>query len=68
MLVLQRKVGERILIDNSIEIVILSIQGGRAKLGLSAPLDIQISRAESLDRQTAGVYDGRPVPRRNPAS
>jgi carbon storage regulator len=49
MLILSRKKGESIIINNNIEIVITSIEGDQVKLGINAPSDIDIFRKEVLD-------------------
>lgn len=46
MLVLSRKVDERILIGDGIEVQVLSIIGGRVRLGVTAPRDVTVLRAE----------------------
>jgi len=46
MLVLSRKLGERILVGEDIEVVVLEIDGGRVKLGFTAPRYVAIFRAE----------------------
>ena len=48
MLVLTRKVGERIVIDNRIVIEVISVQGGRIRLGIEAPADVHVLRSELL--------------------
>lgn len=51
MLVLQRKVGERIQIGENIELIVLKTKGGRILLGFEAPRDIPILRSEvTIDR------------------
>lgn len=46
MLVLGRKKGESIIIDNQIEITINSVEGETVKLGIEAPRHITIHRKE----------------------
>ncbi|HEX4148232.1 MAG TPA: carbon storage regulator, partial [Pirellulales bacterium] len=46
MLVLSRKVGEEVLIGDSIRVRILEIRGNRVKLGFTAPDDIRFMRLE----------------------
>ena len=46
MLVLSRKIGERIIIEPGIEIAVVEIRGGKVRLGIEAPGDISIRRME----------------------
>ena len=47
MLVLSRKVGERILIPScEVAITVVAIEGGKVRLGISAPTEIAIFREE----------------------
>ncbi len=46
MLVLSRKINERILIGDSIEIKVLKISNGRVKIGIDADSFIDIRRGE----------------------
>lgn len=46
MMVLGRKVGERICIGDEIEIVVLEIRGSRARLGVVAPRRVSVRRSE----------------------
>ena len=46
MLVLGRKVGESILLDGGIEIQVVKVQGSKIRLGVTAPKDIKVIRAE----------------------
>lgn len=46
MLVLSRKLGERIRIGENIEIVINRVSGNRVTLGIEAPPEVRILRGE----------------------
>ncbi len=60
MLVLSRKKGESIIIDDQIEVTILSTDADTIKIGISAPKNIDIYRKEvyhaiQLSNQSAVV-------------
>lgn len=46
MLVLSRKVGEKLMIGDQITIVVSCVAGNRVTLGIDAPLEVPIMRAE----------------------
>ncbi|MEB2285802.1 MAG: carbon storage regulator [Polyangiaceae bacterium UTPRO1] len=46
MLVLTRKVGERIRIGDEVTLQVLEVRGGQVRLGLTAPNDVRIYREE----------------------
>ncbi len=46
MLVLSRKVGDKLVIDGNITVQIVKIQGNRISLGIVAPSDVSILRGE----------------------
>lgn len=47
MLVLSRKVGERIVLpDSGVRIVLLSIRAGRVRIGIEAPAGVAVHREE----------------------
>jgi carbon storage regulator len=46
MLVLTRKKGESIMIGDQIELVVISVEGDVVKIGIKAPLNIEIFRKE----------------------
>ena len=49
MLVLSRKVSERILIGENIELVVVQIKGDQVKIGVNAPRDMPVHRKEIAD-------------------
>lgn len=51
MLVLQRRPGESIRIGEDIEITVISTEGGKVRLAISAPTDITILRSELIIAQ-----------------
>jgi carbon storage regulator len=53
MLVLTRKIGERIVIDNRIVIEVVQVKGNRIRLGIQAPDDAVILREELLQNPKA---------------
>jgi carbon storage regulator len=46
MLVLSRKVGDKLVIDGNITVEVIKIQGNRITLGIVAPSTIKILRGE----------------------
>jgi len=51
MLVLSRKVGERIYIGDDIQLVVVSVRGDKVGIGLQAPKEVVIKREE--------IYEGK---------
>ena len=54
MLVLSRKVGERILIGDDIVVMVVRIDGGQVKLGFEAPGEVSIVRDDSILKTRGG--------------
>ena len=52
MLVLSRKVGDKLVIDGNITVEVVKIQGNRISLGIVAPSNIKILRGELTEQQT----------------
>jgi carbon storage regulator len=48
MLVLSRKVGEKIVIDDDTIITVVEVKGNRVRLGVDAPKDKRILRQELI--------------------
>ena len=53
MLILQRKTGESLVIGEDVRVTVVSIEGGRVRLAISAPSEISILRSELLDAKLA---------------
>jgi carbon storage regulator len=57
MLVLSRKQDEKIIIGDSITLMVISIQGDKVRLGIDAPKTVSIHREEvyqAIQRERAG--------------
>ncbi len=61
MLILSRKVGERIVIGNDITVVVSRVAGDRVTLGLEAPPEVHILRGE-LRPFEQGEQKAKPTP------
>jgi carbon storage regulator len=46
MLVLSRKVGEKLVIDGNITVEVVKVQGNRITLGIAAPSEVKVLRGE----------------------
>jgi len=51
MLVLTRRVGEEIVIGDTVRVTIVSMQSGRVKVGITAPQQVTVHR-EEIQRRT----------------
>ena len=50
MLVLSRKIGEKVIIGNGVEVVVLKASGNTVRLGFVAPHEVSIQREEVYQR------------------
>ena len=46
MLVLTRKLGQSIMIGDDVEVTVLSVDGGKVRLGIQAPSGVPVYRTE----------------------
>ena len=50
MLVLSRRVGEKIMIGDNIVVAVLRVNGNQVSIGIDAPKDIPVHRGEIAER------------------
>ena len=50
MLLLKRIIGETIIIDGGINIIVMDIQNGQVRLGIDAPEEVKIYREDIYER------------------
>jgi len=51
MLVLTRRVGESIIMNDEIQVTVLAVSGGKVRLGITAPASVAIHREEVAKRK-----------------
>ena len=62
MLVLTRKLMEKLFIGDDICVTIVRIEGGQVRLGIEAPRDVSVVRAELVPERQFGPSRGNPRP------
>ena len=65
MLVLSRKVGERILIGDSISVTVVRVTGGGVRIGIEAPAELPVIR-EELKKSVEALDAGTTTPPTQP--
>ena len=71
MLILSRRCGEAIVIDERIKLTVLSIKGKQIRIGIEAPDDVSVHREEIYERIVSGEavdYAGGPSSRPDKAN
>lgn len=46
MLILTRRVGETLMIGDTVEVTVMGVQGAQVRLGIKAPPDVTVHREE----------------------
>ncbi|MAT15323.1 MAG: carbon storage regulator [Planctomyces sp.] len=59
MLVLSRKPGESIVVGDGVRISVVKVQGSRIQIGIEAPHDVSIRRAELADKPNRELSDSQ---------
>lgn len=59
MLILSRRIGEKIMIGDDIVIQLVGIQGRQARIGITAPEDVVVDREEIHDRKIQEKEHGK---------
>ena len=57
MLVLTRRIGEQIVIDGNIRVMVVSVNGDKVRLGTSAPQSVTVDRSEVHERRGEFRYE-----------
>ena len=50
MLILTRRVGETLMIGDSVTVTVLGVKGNQVRVGVSAPKDVAVHREEIYER------------------
>ena len=50
MLVLSRRLGEKLIIGDDVKITVLGISGNQVRLGIDAPREVPVHREEIYDK------------------
>ena len=50
MLILTRRVGEKLIIGEDVTVTVLSVKGNQVRIGIDAPRDVSVNREEIYQR------------------
>lgn len=68
MLILTRRVGETLMIGDSVTVTVLGVKGNQVRLGITAPRDVTVHREEIFQRIHPESDTAAAVPKDKPAS
>ncbi|WP_225764055.1 carbon storage regulator CsrA [Stenotrophomonas sp. Marseille-Q4652] len=54
MLILTRRVGETLMIGDSVSVTVLGVKGNQVRIGITAPKDVAVHREEIFQRIQRG--------------
>ena len=58
MLILNRRVGETLIIGDDVHITVLGVKGNQVRIGINAPKTVSVHREEIYDRIQREKTDG----------
>ena len=61
MLILTRRVGETLMIGDSVTVTVLGVKGNQVRIGINAPKDVAVHREEIYQRIQRGEDAGSPA-------
>lgn len=64
MLILSRKTGQSVHVGDNVTITVLKVRGNSVRIGIEAPNDVRVLRAELPERQPGNAEDDSPQDRR----
>lgn len=55
MLIITRRVGERLMIGDDVVVAVLGVKGNQVRIGVEAPKNVAVDREEIHERKKAGL-------------